>query len=136
MLTALHLGNFKAFGKTQKIPLKPITLVFGANSAGKSSLIHSFCLANEAMRTGEGSNPATPQISSSGSSPAGEDIRREAMRPGEGSTTKSNDLFDKTPARLRKRYASTGPNTNAVPRKRNRTQSTHGHKREIGTYDM
>ncbi|HRH40158.1 MAG TPA: AAA family ATPase [Pyrinomonadaceae bacterium] len=53
MLTALHLGNFKAFGKTQKIPLKPITLVFGANSAGKSSLIHSFCLANEAMRTGD-----------------------------------------------------------------------------------
>lgn len=53
MLTALHLGNFKAFGKTQKIPLKPITLVFGANSAGKSSLIHSLCLANEAMRTGD-----------------------------------------------------------------------------------
>ena len=53
MLTALHLGNFKAFGETQRIPLKPITLVFGANSAGKSSLIHSLCLANEAMRTGD-----------------------------------------------------------------------------------
>lgn len=53
MLTALHLGNFKAFGKTQKIPLKPITLVFGANSAGKSSLIHSLCFAHEAMRTGD-----------------------------------------------------------------------------------
>lgn len=53
MLTALHLGNFKAFGTTQKIPLKPITLVFGANSAGKSSLIHSLCFANEAMRTGD-----------------------------------------------------------------------------------
>lgn len=53
MLTALHLGNFKAFGATQKIPLKPITLVFGANSAGKSSLIHSLCLAHEAMRTGD-----------------------------------------------------------------------------------
>lgn len=53
MLTALHLGNFKAFGKTQKIPIKPITLIFGANSAGKSSLIHSLCFANEAMRTGD-----------------------------------------------------------------------------------
>ena len=53
MLTALHLGNFKAFGATQKIPLKPITLIFGANSAGKSSLIHSLCFANEAMRTGD-----------------------------------------------------------------------------------
>lgn len=40
MLTALHLGNFKAFGRTQRLPLKPLTLVFGANSSGKSSLIH------------------------------------------------------------------------------------------------
>lgn len=53
MLTALHLGNFKAFGETQRIPLRPITLIFGANSAGKSSLIHSLCFAHEAMRTGD-----------------------------------------------------------------------------------
>lgn len=39
----LHLGvaNFKAFGPhPQNIPLKPITLVFGPNSGGKSSLLH------------------------------------------------------------------------------------------------
>lgn len=53
MITSLHLGNFKAFAETQKIPVEPITLIFGANSAGKSSIIHSLALAHEAMRTGE-----------------------------------------------------------------------------------
>lgn len=52
MLTALRLGNFKAFGPTQRVPLKPLTLVFGPNSAGKSSLIHSLALAHEARRSG------------------------------------------------------------------------------------
>lgn len=53
MITSLHLGNFKAFAEAQNIPIKPITLIFGANSAGKSSVIHSLALAHEAMRTGE-----------------------------------------------------------------------------------
>lgn len=53
MINSLHLGNFKAFAETQKIPLKPITLIFGANSAGKSSIIHSLALVHEALRTGE-----------------------------------------------------------------------------------
>ncbi len=53
MIASLHLGNFKAFAETQDIPVKPITLVFGPNSAGKSSIIHSLVFAHEAMRTGE-----------------------------------------------------------------------------------
>ena len=48
-LTALHIGNFKAFADTQRIPLKPITLIFGPNSAGKSSFIHSLALAHESQ---------------------------------------------------------------------------------------
>lgn len=48
-LTALKVGNFKAFADTQTIPLKPITLIFGPNSAGKSSFIHSLALAHEAQ---------------------------------------------------------------------------------------
>ncbi len=40
-LTALHVGNFKAFADTQRIPIKPITLIFGPNSAGKSSIFQS-----------------------------------------------------------------------------------------------
>lgn len=47
-LKALRVGNFKAFADTQTIPIKPITLVFGPNSAGKSSFIHSLALAHEA----------------------------------------------------------------------------------------
>lgn len=46
---ALRVGNFKAFAETQRIPLKPITLIFGPNSAGKSSFIHSLALAHEAQ---------------------------------------------------------------------------------------
>ncbi|MCK6563002.1 AAA family ATPase [candidate division KSB1 bacterium] len=52
MLTSLRLGNFKAFAEAQQLPLKPLTLIFGANSAGKSSLIHGLILAHEAYRTG------------------------------------------------------------------------------------
>lgn len=52
-LTALRLANFKAFGASQRIPLRPITLVFGANSAGKSSLLHALALAHHAVGTGE-----------------------------------------------------------------------------------
>ncbi|OGG47139.1 MAG: hypothetical protein A3F84_16955 [Candidatus Handelsmanbacteria bacterium RIFCSPLOWO2_12_FULL_64_10] len=53
MLTALRLGNFKAFAETQRMPIRPLTLIFGANSAGKSSLIHGLLLARHAMETGE-----------------------------------------------------------------------------------
>ena len=52
MLTGMHLGNFKAFAETQHIPVRPLTLIFGANSAGKSSLIHSLLLAQHAEKEG------------------------------------------------------------------------------------
>src|SRR6266516_2705072 len=52
MLTELKLTNFKAFAETQRIPIKPLTLIFGANSSGKSSIIHSLLLANHALETG------------------------------------------------------------------------------------
>jgi hypothetical protein len=54
MFTALRLGNFKAFADTQRIPIRPLTLIFGANSSGKSSLIHGLLLAKEAL---EGREP-------------------------------------------------------------------------------
>ncbi|MCW3052671.1 MAG: hypothetical protein JWN14_1841, partial [Chthonomonadales bacterium] len=52
MLTGLRLGNFKAFGEMQHIPIKPLTLIFGANSSGKSSIIQGFLLACHANETG------------------------------------------------------------------------------------
>ena len=48
----IRLGNFKAFSNAQDVPIRPITLLFGPNSAGKSSIIHSLTLIHEAMRTG------------------------------------------------------------------------------------
>ncbi len=54
MLTDFSIANFKAFGPKppQRVALRPLTLVFGANSAGKSSLIHSLLLARTAHDTG------------------------------------------------------------------------------------
>ncbi|HRH77399.1 MAG TPA: DUF3696 domain-containing protein [Cellvibrionaceae bacterium] len=40
MLTTLHIKNFKAWKDTGHIRLAPLTVIFGANSAGKSSLGH------------------------------------------------------------------------------------------------
>src|SRR5947209_6845132 len=52
-LTALRIGNFKAFADTQRIPLRPLTLIYGPNSAGKSSILHSLLLAHHAVDKGE-----------------------------------------------------------------------------------
>ena len=52
-LTALGIANFKAFGASQRVPLRPITLLYGANSAGKSSVLHALALAHHAAETGE-----------------------------------------------------------------------------------
>ncbi|BDA66584.1 hypothetical protein CAL7716_007500 [Calothrix sp. PCC 7716] len=52
-INAFRLRNFKAFGDTQRIPLRPLTLIYGANSAGKSSIIHSLLLAHHGFETGE-----------------------------------------------------------------------------------
>jgi hypothetical protein len=52
MLTSLHLANFKAFADEQRVPIRPLTLIFGANSAGKSSILHSLILAHEATAKG------------------------------------------------------------------------------------
>jgi len=35
MLTAIRVGNFKAFAESQLIPVRPLTLIYGANSSGK-----------------------------------------------------------------------------------------------------
>jgi hypothetical protein len=53
MLTAIRVGNFKAFAETQLIPIRPLTLIYGANSSGKSSILHSLILARHAQETGD-----------------------------------------------------------------------------------
>lgn len=53
LVSAIRLANFKAFGPSQRVPLRPITLLFGANSSGKSSILHAMALAHHAVETGE-----------------------------------------------------------------------------------
>lgn len=46
------IGNFKAIGPAQTLELRPITLIFGKNSAGKSSIIQSLLLCRHALEKG------------------------------------------------------------------------------------
>jgi len=41
MITAIELTNFKGVGERQRIELAPLTLMFGANSAGKSTVLQA-----------------------------------------------------------------------------------------------
>lgn len=52
MFTEIGIENFKAFGKMQRIPLKPITLIYGPNSSGKSSLLQSLLLFKQTLEEG------------------------------------------------------------------------------------
>ena len=52
-VNAFRIANFKAFAATQRVPLRPITLIYGANSAGKSSVLHTLALTHHAIETGD-----------------------------------------------------------------------------------
>ena len=47
MFKAITLENFKGVGQRQHLELRPITLLFGPNSAGKSTFIHALHYARE-----------------------------------------------------------------------------------------
>ncbi len=51
MLTHLHIQNFKAWKDTGPIRLAPLTVIFGANSAGKSSLGHLLLALQQTARS-------------------------------------------------------------------------------------
>ena len=52
-LSELTVENFKSFGeRRQHMPIRPLTLIYGPNSSGKSSLLQAIALAHEANRTG------------------------------------------------------------------------------------
>ena len=57
MLREYRLTNFKAFGETVTIPIRPLTLIFGANSSGKSSIFQSLLLLKQTLK--EAKNSAT-----------------------------------------------------------------------------
>jgi ABC-type polar amino acid transport system ATPase subunit len=52
-MATLGIANFKAFGPhLQNIPLRPITLIFGPNSSGKSSLLHFLLWMKDVINQG------------------------------------------------------------------------------------
>lgn len=51
MLTHLKLNNFKIWRSTGQMNLAPLTLLFGVNSSGKSSLIQSLLLLRQTMKS-------------------------------------------------------------------------------------
>ena len=51
MLTGIGLRNFKAFGEEmQEAPLSKITLIYGPNSGGKSSIIQALLLLKQSLK--------------------------------------------------------------------------------------
>jgi len=49
MLTHLHLKNFKGWRDTGPVPLKPLTILFGTNSGGKSSIEQFFLMLKQTV---------------------------------------------------------------------------------------
>ena len=47
MLTGLRLRNFKSWDDTGPVRLAPLTIFFGRNSSGKSTLIQSLLLMKQ-----------------------------------------------------------------------------------------
>lgn len=47
MITGISIENFKGIGDKVEIELRPITLLFGPNSAGKSTILHALHYARE-----------------------------------------------------------------------------------------
>lgn len=49
MITRISIENFKGIGDRIEVPIRPITLLFGPNSAGKSSIMHAIHYAREIL---------------------------------------------------------------------------------------
>ena len=57
MFNSIELQNFKAFGDRTLIELAPITLIFGQNSAGKSSILQALSLLKQTRESREAGVP-------------------------------------------------------------------------------
>ncbi len=52
MITSIEIENFKGIGERIKLDISPMTLLFGPNSAGKSSIIQALHYAREVILHG------------------------------------------------------------------------------------
>jgi predicted ATPase len=48
-ITSIRLQNFRCFHDTGEIPIRPLTVIFGRNNAGKSSLLQAFFLLRQTL---------------------------------------------------------------------------------------
>ena len=53
MLTSIRYKNFKSFQDTGDIQIKPITLIVGPNSSGKTSLIQPLLMIKQTVESRE-----------------------------------------------------------------------------------
>ena len=63
-ICALHLENFKPYGGCAIIPMAPITLIFGENSAGKSSILQALHLLKQTHENRDTDDILTPRAES------------------------------------------------------------------------
>lgn len=57
MLSSLTLNNFKSFRKLENLKIKPITILCGANSCGKSSILQSLLLLKQTKESRSSTQP-------------------------------------------------------------------------------
>lgn len=57
MITEYTIENFKAFAGPATVPIKPITLIFGPNSSGKSSIFQSMLMLKQTIEDYTAQNP-------------------------------------------------------------------------------
>ena len=48
-ITAIEIENFKGISERVRVDLKPITLLFGANSAGKSTILQALLYMKDVL---------------------------------------------------------------------------------------
>lgn len=61
LIRSITLTNFKGFAEEVRINLRPITLLFGANSTGKSSVLQALQLVREVLERGDANIDRTSQ---------------------------------------------------------------------------
>ena len=52
LITAVEIENFKGVGRPMRVEPRPVTLLFGNNSAGKSTVLQALCYAHEILSRG------------------------------------------------------------------------------------
>ena len=65
-ITNISIENFKGIGKRVDIPIRPITLLFGANSAGKSTILQALLYLRHVLENSEPSQVNVDKLEVSG----------------------------------------------------------------------